>query len=56
MLWRVAAVSDFSGNGSTNILRQNTSTGECGFYIMNGTTVTGWVELGIVPTQWQIQE
>jgi hypothetical protein len=31
------------------------NTGECGFYLMNGTTVTGWAELGTVPTEWQIQ-
>jgi hypothetical protein len=36
-LWRVAAVGDFSGNGSTDILLQNTSTGECGFYIMSAS-------------------
>ena len=45
----------FSGNGNNDIIWQNTYTGECGFYLMNGTTVSGWAELGTIPTQWQIQ-
>ena len=46
---------DFNGDGQTDILWQNTSTGERGIYLMNGTTVTGWVSLGIVPTVWAMK-
>jgi N-acetylneuraminic acid mutarotase len=45
---------DFNGDGQSDILWQNTSTGERGIYLMNGTTVTGWASLGIGPTTWQI--
>jgi hypothetical protein len=45
---------DFTGNGNSDVLWQNTSTGERGMYLMEGTTVTGWSDLGIVPNQWQI--
>jgi len=45
---------DFNGDGQSDILWQNTSTGERGIYLMNGTTVTSWMSLGTVPTTWQI--
>jgi hypothetical protein len=50
----VAAAADFEQNGNNDILWQSTSTGECGFYLMNGTTVTAWAELGKVDPSWQI--
>jgi hypothetical protein len=46
--------TDFNGDGQTDILWQNTSTGERGIYLMSGTTMTGWVSLPGVPTAWQI--
>jgi hypothetical protein len=48
------AQADFNGDGESDILWQNTVTGERGFYLMNGTTVTGWLSLGVIPTAWQI--
>jgi hypothetical protein len=50
----VGAVADYNGDGNTDILWQNTSTGECGIYLMNGTTVKGWADLGSAALQWQI--
>jgi hypothetical protein len=52
--WRIAAVADFTGSGQNDILWQNTATGQCGFYLMNGTTVTGWADLGTFPLEWKI--
>ena len=51
---QIAGVADFNGDGKADILWQSTSTGERGVYLMNGTAVTSWVSLGIVPTTWQI--
>jgi hypothetical protein len=58
--WRMCAVADFTGNStdstgnnSNDILWQNTSTGECGFYLMNGTSIVGWSELGSVSPAWR---
>jgi kumamolisin len=45
---------DFTKTGNPDILWQNSSSGECGIYLMNGISVTGWADLGIVPTQWKI--
>jgi hypothetical protein len=45
---------DFNGDGQSDIVWQNTSTGERGFYLMNGTTVSSWVSLGTVSTAWKI--
>ena len=47
-------VGDFNGDGKPDILWQNTSTGERGLYLMDGTTVSSWVSLPTVPTAWQI--
>ncbi len=49
-----AVTLDFNGDGSPDILWQNTSTGTCGIYLMDGTSVSSWASLGTVPTQWKI--
>jgi hypothetical protein len=48
------APGDIDEDGKPDIFWMNTSTGECGAYLMNGTSVTGWASLGTVPTQWRI--
>jgi alpha-tubulin suppressor-like RCC1 family protein len=54
VLKTAANPDDFNGDGNSDILWQNTTTGERGFYLMNGTAVSGWLSLGTVPTAWQI--
>jgi kumamolisin len=49
-----AITLDFTGSGDPDILWQNTSTGACGLYLMNGTTVSSWASLGTLSTQWKI--
>jgi FG-GAP-like repeat len=46
--------SDFNGDGKSDILWQNTSTGQRLIWIMNGITHTATVNLGTVPTSWSI--
>jgi kumamolisin len=46
--------SDFNGDGKADILWQNTATGARGMYLMNGTSVTTWSDLGTISTAWQI--
>ncbi len=41
-------------DGKTDILWQNTATGERAVWLMDGTTYTGYVSLGVVPIAWQI--
>jgi hypothetical protein len=45
---------DINGDDKADLFWMNTSTGVCGAYLMNGTSVTGWAGLGNVPTQWRI--
>lgn len=55
--WDIAAVRDQDGDGSKDILWQNTRTGERGTWLMNGPAWTGtWVPLypQNVPTDWRI--
>jgi hypothetical protein len=46
--------ADLNGDGSTDLILSNTSTGERYFWLMNGTAFSSGFSLGIVPTQWQI--
>jgi kumamolisin len=46
--------SDFNGDGHTDILWQNSSTGERGTWLMNGTTYLSWYSFGNISTDWQV--
>lgn len=45
---------DFSSDGRPDIVWENTTTGDRGFYLMNGTAVSSWVSLGALSTNWHI--
>jgi hypothetical protein len=53
--WQIVGTGDFNGNGKTDILWQNTATGERAIWLMNGTSYSSGVSLGFVPTQWDIR-
>ncbi len=46
--------ADFNGDGSSDILWQNNSTGARTIWLMNGTAFSSSVSLGIVVTSWKI--
>jgi glucose/arabinose dehydrogenase len=46
--------SDFNGDGKSDILWQNTSTGQRTIWIMNNTAHTSTVNLGTVATSWSM--
>ncbi len=46
--------SDFDGNGSSDIVFRDTSTGKNTLMLMNGTTRIGWAALPTVATQWKL--
>jgi len=48
-----AAEQDFNGDGKADILWQNASTGDRGFWLMNGTGYASWVDMGYVTTDWR---
>jgi len=55
--WRIAGVGDFSGEGKSDIILRNSSTGDVYIWLMNGTTIFGqgsvWT-LG-AGSPWQIK-
>ena len=48
-------LADFNRDGKPDILWQNTATGERAIWLMNGTSYSSGVSLGIVPTQWEMR-
>src|SRR5206468_2742131 len=53
--WQVAGVGDFDGDGKTDVLWRNSSTGENYIYLMNGTSIAGEGYLRTVADQnWQV--
>jgi hypothetical protein len=53
--WSIVGSSDFNGDGKSDILWQNSSTGQRLIWLMNGTTHTSNVSLGTVATSWNIR-
>ncbi len=46
--------ADFNGDGKSDVIWQNSTTGECSLWLMNGTTVGSVVSLGVVSHDLQI--
>ena len=53
--WEIKGVGDFNGDGSSNILWRNSSTGEVYIWLMNGLNVASQGSLGKVDQNWQIK-
>ena len=54
--WYIVGTGDFNSDTKVDILWQNMQTGQCTIELMNGTTTTGWADLGgvPVPVRWKI--
>ena len=55
--WRVAGIGDFDGDGKSDILWRNSSTGENYLYLMDGTAIKsseGFVRT-VADTAWQVK-
>ena len=50
--WTIAGVGDFDGNGSTDILWRDTSTGTVAIWLMDGIAIKQAGSLGVVPGNW----
>jgi FG-GAP-like repeat len=46
--------ADFNGDGKSDILWQNSVNGQRVIWVMNGTSYSSYVDLGIVATSWRI--
>lgn len=47
-------VNDFNGDGKSDLLWENTATGDRQFWLMNGTTLSSVVSFGNLSTVWRI--
>ena len=45
---------DFNGDGKSDILWRNTATGAVGMWLMNGTTITSYMAVDTVGSNWSI--
>jgi hypothetical protein len=52
--WVIAGADDFNEDGQTDIVWQNTSTGERSIWLMDGATHTGNFFLPTIPAAWRI--
>jgi NHL repeat len=46
--------ADFNDDGQSDIVWENTVTGERGIWLMNGSSVANWAGLPTIPTDWHI--
>jgi hypothetical protein len=53
--YATATKADFNGDGKSDIVWQDTQTGQRAIWLMNGTTISRAVSLPTIPTQWQIR-
>jgi hypothetical protein len=55
-VWEVAALADFNGDGNADVLWQNLTTGDRGFWTLGGNyPSSGWIPLTIIAGNWNIQ-
>ncbi|MBF0317160.1 MAG: VCBS repeat-containing protein, partial [Nitrospirae bacterium] len=53
--WKIKDVGDYNGDGKSDILWQNTQNGLIYIWFMNGYTIQGSKQVGLVPdSDWQI--
>ena len=45
---------DLNGDGRADFIWQNSSTGDLGFWLMNGTDFSSWVDLGSLSPDWHV--
>jgi hypothetical protein len=53
-LWQSLGTGDFNGDGTSDILWRNTSTGEVDTWLMNNGQMTGGAVLGTMSSAWQL--
>jgi hypothetical protein len=54
-VWQIAGTGDFNADGQTDLIWQNTGTGQRTIWLMNGTTRISDRPLSAVATVWEIR-
>jgi hypothetical protein len=54
--WRIAGTGDFNGDGTSDILWLNDTTGQALIWLLNGSSVIGGGSPGSAPSPWTIVE
>jgi len=52
--WQIAGNGDFNGDGRSDILWRNSTTGQNWLYLMNSATIASSLGINTVPIDWQI--
>jgi len=52
--WKIVGAGDFNGDGQTDLVWEDTSTGQRSIWLMNGVAIQGFGDLGTVGTAWHI--
>ena len=52
--WTIGTTADLNGDGKTDLVWQNTVTGESSVWLMNGGALTSGVALDTLPGQWRV--
>ena len=53
--WSIAGIGDFNGDGMADVIWQNSNTGDVYIWLMNGTTITSQVDMGVIGSGWAIR-
>jgi hypothetical protein len=53
--WQLAGIGDLTGNGTSDVVWRNTTTGQLQTWLISNDHVTGGSVIGTVSTAWQPQ-
>ena len=54
--WHIAGVGDFNGDGSADLVWENTSTGQRAIWLLKNGVLSSSYYLPTVNTQWHIED
>ena len=52
--WRIAGLNDFNADGRSDIFWRNSTTNECGIYLVKNGIVDSWTSFGFISQDWVV--